>query len=103
MRTRTAMRQLKHLLDPADLETLLRIPQAELIGSILRLNKDPHYRNTLDAIALTACLLEVRSKHPGRRHRPVSSPHIPASSDRIPGTLGGQVLLYCSSTNEPAT
>jgi hypothetical protein len=84
MSTRTEMKHLRRLLDANDLDLLLMAEPGELIGCILRMNRAPRYRNALDAILLTASLLEVRA-HRNRgvraRVRPVSSPEHPASSD----------------------
>lgn len=84
MSTRTEMKHLRRLLDASDLDLLLRTEPAELIGCILWMNRAPRYRNGLDAILLTASLLEVRAhRNRGVRSRilPVSSPEHPASSD----------------------
>ncbi len=84
MSTRTEMKHLRRLLDASDLDLLLRTEPAELIGCILCMNRAPRYRNGLDAILLTASLLEVRAhRSRGLCIRPgaVSSPEHPASSD----------------------
>jgi hypothetical protein len=78
------MKHLRRLLDANDLELLLKTEPDQLIGCILCMNRAPRYHNALDAILLTASLLEVRAhRNRGIRARvhPVSSPEHPASSD----------------------
>ena len=60
MSTRTEMKHLRRLLDANDLDLLLKAEPGELIGCILCMNRAARYRNALDAILLTASLLEVR-------------------------------------------
>lgn len=49
------------MLDPKDLALLLSLEPASLMGRIMLLNKDPRYHNRLDAIQLSARILELRS------------------------------------------
>lgn len=49
------------LLRPNDLSRLLTLEATLLPGAILRLNRLPRYHNGLNAIVLTARLLELRS------------------------------------------
>lgn len=49
------------LLSPNDLSRLLTLEATALPGAILRLNRLPRYHNGLNAIVLTARLLELRA------------------------------------------
>lgn len=48
------------LLDPADLELLLRTDPHQLLGRIMELNRGPRYHNHLEAFALMMRLAELR-------------------------------------------
>ncbi len=48
------------VLDPKDLDLLLRAEPGLLLGQIMRLNNEPRYRNRLDAIQLAAWIKEVK-------------------------------------------
>ncbi len=48
------------MLDPKDLDLLLRADQGALLGQIMRLNREPRYHNRLDAIQLMALIKEVK-------------------------------------------
>ena len=51
-----------HLLRRSDLRELQTASPAELPGRILCLNRLPNYHNSLDAIALSVDLLQMRSR-----------------------------------------
>lgn len=72
-------------LEPVDPRGLLSAAPGATPGCLLRLNRSPRYHNSLDAIVLALSVLEWRSERSRRSPecaQPVSSPDLPASSDR---------------------
>ena len=61
-----------------DRKELLAASTDRLLGMIMRLNREPRYHNTLDAIALTSRLMELRERN-RKNDVPLSS-----SKDTVP-------------------
>ncbi|MBL7952104.1 MAG: hypothetical protein JNM62_10320 [Flavobacteriales bacterium] len=53
------------LLEPDDLALLLRTEPASIPGIIMRLNHAPRYRNSLNAVVITALILRERPMSEG--------------------------------------
>ncbi|HEX2618407.1 MAG TPA: hypothetical protein VHL57_12750 [Flavobacteriales bacterium] len=54
------------LMDPADLELLLRTEPRQLLGRIMELNRGPRYHNQLDAFVLMMRVNELRRERDER-------------------------------------
>ena len=50
------------VIEPRDLELLLATDPAELLGRIMRMNRSPRYRNSLNAIDVMQRVHEIRQE-----------------------------------------
>lgn len=77
-------------LDKRDLESLLATAPHELLGRIMRLNRSPRYRNSLNAVDVVQRILELNQGIPGHAAHPVSFDRTSGSSSPLPDSSGAK-------------
>lgn len=53
--------ELLHVIDPADLQTLMECEHSDLLGRIVELNRTDRYRNGLNALLLAGMVIEMKA------------------------------------------